>query len=116
MLANSHKFRAIKHGFGTAAGTHDSYYLKLDGVQWDFNHPGLDIEGGEAKRQTPTSFITDFDRENEIFKVTTHMKNLPLSWDKQTAGDTFSTSAVLNCPWIARNEKSTLVKSCANLQ
>jgi hypothetical protein len=48
-LANSQKFRAIKHGFGTAAGNYDNYFLKLDGVQWNFSHVGLEIEGGRMR-------------------------------------------------------------------
>lgn len=46
-LSRSHNYKIMKHKFGEAAYLQSVYRIPIEGVSFDFTHPGVGIEGGK---------------------------------------------------------------------
>ncbi|KAJ3521677.1 hypothetical protein NM208_g13185 [Fusarium decemcellulare] len=53
-MARSHHFRTVKHKFGEKVYMQQTFKIQMEGVAFDFNHPGLRVERG---RMLFTKFV-----------------------------------------------------------
>ena len=48
-LARSHHFRSLQHKFGERAYIQPLFRIPVEGVAYDFSHPGVGIENGRMQ-------------------------------------------------------------------